>query len=124
MNEIYSQKKILEIIDSLPVTQQAMLLVLHKSFANSNDKKEASLTQLLSSFNVIAPDFGIPKHHVMNFLQGLKLLESYDIIEIRHPYKFKNSSPGENAIVKLRINPNEIKVGLNGNEAFGSYFEA
>jgi len=123
MEEIYNERKIGEIINSLPVIQQAMLLIFYKTFVNSPEKNEIELNKSLCLFNNLAMDFGIPRYNVISFIQGLKLLESYDLIEIKQGSKLKNSNTGENAIIKLQINVDEIKNILVSNETFQKYFE-
>ena len=123
MQEIFNERKTEEIIGSLPILQQTMLLAFYQNFIASPESNEIDMIRSLSAFNNLAVDFGIPRHNVTNYSQGLKVLESYNFIEIKQGSKLKNAKTGENPIIKMQINIGDIKQALAQNESFQRYFE-
>ena len=123
MQEIFNERKTEEIIGSLPILQQTMLLAFYQHFIATPESNEIDMMRSLTAFNNLAVDFGIPRHNVTNYTQGLKVLESYNFIEIKQGSKLKNAKTGENPIIKIQINIGDIKQALALNESFQRYFE-
>ena len=123
MQEIFNERKTEEIIGSLPILQQTMLLAFYQNFIATPESNEIDMMRSLSAFNNLAVDFGIPRHNVTNYSQGLKVLESYNFIEIKQGSKLKNAKTGENPIIKMQINIGDIKQALTLNESFQRYFQ-
>lgn len=123
MQEIFNERKTEEIIGSLPILQQTMLLAFYQHFIVTPESNEIDMMRSLTAFNNLAVDFGIPRHNVTNYTQGLKVLESYNFIEIKQGSKLKNAKTGENPIIKIQINIGDIKQALALNESFQRYFE-
>lgn len=123
MQEIFNERKSEEIIGSLPILQQTMLLAFYQNFRATPESNEIDMMRSLSAFNNLAFDFGIPQHNVTNYSQGLKVLESYNFIEIKQGSKLKNAKTAENPIIKMQIHIGDIKQALAENESFQRYFE-
>lgn len=120
-DELYNERKINEIINSLPILHQTALLVLYLHFSKSDEHNEIEINKLLSEYNNLNHDFMITQDF-MNFVQILKYLESYNFISLKQSSKYKNTKLSENLLVKLQISLSDIKNALCENEIFTNYF--
>lgn len=119
--EIYNQKKNDEIINSLPMMHQTILLVCFQIFTKKTDCDEIEINKLLLAYNAFTTEFFLPVQDVKNLIEVLKYLESYNFILLKQSAKYKNLMIGDNLIIKLKINLDEIKNSLISNESFGKY---